>query len=245
MKPYYVFKPLANYLQLTLSWKPTEALCLDVEIIKFIGFPPTLLLEDTQRLFSSSLCSCQITLSSVYCIYYLSLWKPDEYVLLHYGQASQELSRSLGFSTASKALSPYPEEREFCHWLGSEYVSESLACSVLGLHHPWETPLPAPQAWGHISLLCALLQRQSLKTLWVGGSRPALSLHAEIASLAPSFSAWHCKGFSLSHYLFSLTVCGLSNATVFCVSKCHGGWFGFVKRWWKKGNKAASLRAYE
>lgn len=39
-------------------------------------------LEDKQRLFSSSLCSPQFTLSWVYCTDYLSSWKPGEYVLL-------------------------------------------------------------------------------------------------------------------------------------------------------------------
>lgn len=91
MKPYYAFKPLANYLQLTLSWKSAEALCLDLEILKFIGFSLALLLEDKQRLFSSSLCSPQITPSSVYCIYYLPLWKQMSKFCYHYGQASQEL----------------------------------------------------------------------------------------------------------------------------------------------------------
>lgn len=41
MKPYYVFKASANYLQLTFLWKPAETLCLDLEILKFIGFPLT------------------------------------------------------------------------------------------------------------------------------------------------------------------------------------------------------------
>lgn len=153
---------------------------------------------------------------------------------------------SKGFSTASKALSPHSEECKFCHWLGSEHGSESLACSVLGLHRPSETPLHAPQVWGHINLLFALLQRHSPKTLWVRGSWSALSLHAEVASLAPIFFfSMALQGIQLfTSIFFSLTAYGLSNATVFCVSKCHGGWFGFVKRWWKKGNKAASLRAY-
>lgn len=46
MKPHPAFKASANYLQLALTWRPAEALCLDLEILKFIGFSLTLFLED-------------------------------------------------------------------------------------------------------------------------------------------------------------------------------------------------------
>lgn len=101
------FKASVNYLQLTPPWKPTEALCLDLEILKFIDFPLTSNKGQTKTFLQP------ILQPSVYPE--LSLLPLLPVLGNHYTEASQELYRALGFSTTSKALSPHSEEGKFCH----------------------------------------------------------------------------------------------------------------------------------